>query len=130
MKLSKNFRLSELTATGTGIGNIAPADVIKSLTMLVERVLQPARDALSRPITVNSGYRSPKVNAAVGGVGKSQHMTGEAVDITTGTKEGNRKLFAWIRENCEFDQLIDERDMSWIHVSYREGNNRNQRLKL
>ena len=126
MKLSKNFTLAELCATSTGVDNTPDQDVIESLTRLVTKVLQPARERYGKPITVNSGYRSVVVNARVGGVATSQHCKGEAVDLTTGTKEGNRELFA-ILETMDFDQLIDERDMSWIHVSYK---NRNQTLKL
>ena len=126
MKLSENFTLAELTATSTGVDNTPDQKIINSLSVLVQKVLQPARETLGKPITVNSGYRSVAVNKAVGGVATSQHCKGEAVDLTTGTKEGNRELFA-ILSDMEFDQLIDERDMSWIHVSYK---NRNQILKI
>lgn len=78
-----------------------------------------------RPITVNSGYRCPALNAAVGGVVKSQHLTGEAADITTGSREGNRVLFEKIsRSGVPFDQLIDESGYSWIHISYSSRNRR------
>ncbi len=129
MNLSKNFTLKELCATSTGVKNVPTQDVIDHLTHLVENVLQPIRDLYGKPITVNSGYRCEALNKCVGGARTSQHMTGQAVDITTGTKEGNRKLFA-ILEGMEFDQLIDERDMSWIHVSFKSSPNRNQKLKL
>ncbi len=129
MKLSKNFSLAELCATSTGVKNVPTQDVTDNLTNLVKNVLQPLRDLYGKPITVNSGYRCEALNKRVGGARTSQHMTGQAVDITTGTKEGNRKLFA-ILEGMEFDQLIDEKDMSWIHVSFKPSPNRNQKLKL
>ena len=129
MKLSKNFTLSELCATSTGVNNIPTQDAIDNLIQLVEHVLQPLRDLYGKPITVNSGYRCESLNKRVGGARASQHMTGQAVDITTGTKKGNRDLFA-ILERMEFDQLIDEKDMSWIHVSFKPSPNRNQKLKL
>ena len=129
MKLSKNFTLAELCATSTGVTNIPTQDVTERLTHLVENTLQPLRDLYGKPITVNSGYRCEALNKRVGGARTSQHMTGQAVDITTGTKEGNRKLFA-ILEGMEFDQLIDERDMSWIHISLKMEGNRNQKLRL
>ena len=67
----------------------------------------------------------------VGGKASSQHLKGEAADITAGSREENRKLFEYIRENLPFDQLIDEKNFSWVHVSYkRDGNNRKQILKL
>lgn len=129
MQLTKNFSLAELTATSTGIDNTPTQDVIKSLLALAGNVLQPARERYGRAITVNSGYRSPAVNKRVGGAASSQHMTGQAADITAGSKEENRKLFA-ILETMDYDQLIDERDMSWIHVSYKQTGNRRQKLKL
>lgn len=129
MQLTKNFTLNELTATSTGIYNTPSQDVINSLLALTGNVLQPARERYGKAITVNSGYRSPAVNKRVGGAVSSQHMTGQAVDITAGSKEENRKLFA-ILEAMDYDQLIDEKDMSWIHVSYKTGGNRRQKLKL
>lgn len=131
MQLTKNFSLAELTATNTGIDNTPSQDVINNLLSLSGKVLQPARDRYSKPITVNSGYRSKSVNARVGGAATSQHLTGQAADITAGSKEENRKLFA-ILETMDYDQLIDERDMSWVHVSYRAdaSKNRHQKLKL
>lgn len=129
MQLTKNFSLAELTATNTGIDNIPTQEVIGNLRLLAEKVLQPARERFGKPITVNSGYRSKAVNARVGGAASSQHMTGQAADITTGSKTENRKLFA-ILETMDYDQLIDEKDMSWIHVSYKVSGNRRQKLKL
>ena len=94
-------------------------------------MLQPARELYRKPIRVTSGFRSLAVNRAVGGVRNSQHTRGEAADITVNSKEENKKLFELIRDNLSFDQLIDERDFSWIHVSYKsEEENRKQVLKL
>lgn len=129
MQLTKNFSLAELTATNTGIDNTPTQEVIGKLLNLASKVLQPARERFGKPITVNSGYRSKAVNARVGGAASSQHMTGQAADITTGSKTENRKLFA-ILETMDYDQLIDEKDMSWIHVSYKVSGNRRQKLKL
>ena len=117
MNLSKNFTLAELTKTSTGIPNNPTAIEIERLKLLCAKVLQPLRDKFGAPIIVNSGYRSKQVNKAVGGVASSQHVKGEAVDITAGSKDQNRRLFE-ILKTMEFDQLIDERGYSWIHVSY------------
>lgn len=136
MRLSKNFTLAELCksnkAKELGLDNTPTALIADKLLAVVENVLQPARDALGLPIHTNSGYRSDAVNKAVGGAKNSQHEKGEAVDIELGgkTKEENEILFNWIRDNCEFDQLINERDFSWVHVSYKCCGNRNQILKL
>lgn len=97
---------------------------------LIDAVLDPVRRIWGRPITVNSGFRCPALNAAVRGVANSQHLTGEAADITTGSREGNRELFEKISQSgVPFDQLIDESGYSWIHISY-SGRNRRQVLHL
>lgn len=121
--------MNELTDSATarqlGIQNIPSAEAKANLVALAENILDKARDAWGKPIIVNSGYRCPRLNKVVGGVSNSQHVTGEAVDITTGTKYGNKWLFNYIKDNCDYDQLIDERDYTWVHVSYkRNGVNR------
>ena len=131
MQITKNFTLTELTTTNTGITNQPNSQEVQALIRLCGKVLQPARDLYGAPIRVNSGFRSYAVNKAVGGARKSQHMLGQAADITVYTKENNKKLFELIRDNLSFDQLINERNYSWIHVSYRsEAENRNQVLHL
>lgn len=93
--------------------------------------LDPIRELWGKPIGVNSGYRSPELNRAVGGKTTSQHQRGEAADITTGSVEGNRKLFELIQASgIEFDQLIDENGYKWLHVSYVSRGNRKQVLHL
>lgn len=130
MKLTKNFTLSELTRTNTGITNNPNKEELQAIIRLTGKVLQPLRDIYGKPITVNSGFRSYAVNRAVGGARGSQHQKGEAADITVHTKEGNRELFEIIKNELEYDQLINEYDYSWIHVSYRAGENRKQILKI
>ena len=131
MQLTKNFTLTELTRTSTGITNHPNRQQTTALINLCGKVLQPLRNLYGGPIRVNSGYRSYAVNKAVGGARQSQHMLGEAADITVHSKEGNKKLFELIRDNLSFDQLINERNYSWIHVSYRsEMENRKQILHL
>lgn len=129
--MSKHFKFSELFATSHG-SNIPPpgvlVDIIDSLDALCLNVLEPARELYGFPIYVNSGYRTPAVNIAVGGDSNSQHMKGEAVDITTGTIAGNKKLFDIIAKNCDFDQLISEGKLKWIHVSFSKDINRKQVL--
>lgn len=102
-----------------------------NLTALVDNVLDPLREWYGKPIVVNSGYRCPALNKAVGGATPSQHMSGQAADIDTGDRQQNKLLFEHIRKNLPFDQLIDESNFAWVHVSYRaDGRNRNQVLKL
>lgn len=125
----KYFTIDELIRTSTGIINIPTSGAANNLMTLVKNVLDPAREAYGAPIRVNSGYRSPEVNEVIGGAKNSQHTRGEAADITC---SDNMKLFK-ILLNMEFDQLIyehgDDKQPSWIHVSYREGNNRQQVLR-
>lgn len=131
MRLTKNFTLGELTKTNTGITNNPNKEELQALITLSVKVLQPLRDIYGKHITVNSGFRSYAVNRAVGGARGSQHSKGEAADITVHNKEGNKKLFEIIKNELEFDQLINEYDYSWIHVSYKaDGKNRKQILKM
>lgn len=117
----KYFTVKELCrstkAKKLGIDNTPTEKAVENMTRLINIVLDPLREAYGEAITVNSGYRSPALNKAVGGAKNSQHMTGEAADITVGTKEGNKWLFEYIRDNLPYDQLIDEYDYSWVHVS-------------
>lgn len=133
MKLSKNFTVNELTYSDTaarlGIDNTPDADSLENLQFLVDNVLQPLRDMYGRPIVVNSGYRCPELNKAVGGAKNSQHMTGQAADITGGSKSENKHLFNLVLDS-DFDQLIDEKNYSWIHISYNKNRNRHQILHL
>lgn len=130
----KHFTIKELshsdTALAKGIDNFPTADAISNLTKLVDNVLDPLREKYGKPIRVSSGYRSAILNRSVNGATSSQHRLGEAADITTGSKDENRRLFAIIKNELLFDQLIDEKNFSWVHVSFREGRNRKQVLKL
>ena len=130
MQLSKNFTLAELTRTSAPYENYPQVRERIALKQLVDNVLQPLRDLYGKPIKINSGYRSPLVNMKVKGSPKSQHMKGEAADITGGSREENIKLYNLIRENLPFDQLINEYDFSWVHVSYKAKGNRKQELKI
>lgn len=131
----KYFTIEEMikssTATAKRIDNTPNQTVIDSLTKLIEAVLDPLREWYGKPIRVNSGYRCEALNKAVGSKAKnSQHLYGEAADITVGSKTQNEKLFNYIKDNLPFDQLINESNFSWVHVSYREGRLRKQVLAL
>ena len=129
------FTLRELTRSATarrlGIYNTPPASAVKALNELVDNVLDPLREAWGGPIQVNSGYRCPALNKAVGGSPYSQHQRGEAADITVGTPSVNRRLLALIKRlDLPVDQCIDEKGCRWIHVSHRKGHNRRQYMKF
>jgi zinc D-Ala-D-Ala carboxypeptidase len=135
MKLSKNFTLSEFTKSQTasrrGLNNEPTPDIIKALQTLAENVLQPVRDHYGRGVKVNSGYRSPEVNAAVGGSRTSDHCKGFAADIEI-VGVANADLAAYIRDELQFTQLILEfytpgiPDSGWVHVSYDPDNLKKQ----
>ena len=131
----RHFTLLELTRSDTarrlGIYNTPPASAVKALNDLVDHVLDPLRDAWGGPIKVNSGYRCPVLNKAVGGTPGSQHLRGEAADITVGSRSGNRRLLALSKRlDLPVDQCIDEKNCRWIHVSHRADRNRRQYLKF
>lgn len=125
----KYFTIDELckssTAAQRGIDNTPGAAERRNLTALVEHVLDPLRERWGAPITVTSGYRSPKLNAAVGGAKTSQHLLGQAADLSAGSKAKNKDLFNLLRASgLPFDQLIDEKGYQWVHVSYGPRNRR------
>lgn len=133
----KYFTIEELTASATakrkGIDNTPTSGAQANLKHLAERVLDPLREAYGNPIVVDSGYRCPKLNKAVGGVSNSQHVTGEAADIRTlsDRPKDNKKLFDLIiKLKLPFDQLIDEYGYNWIHVSCSRNRTRNQILHV
>lgn len=108
-------------AVKRGIKNAPTAEVEENLRLLVERLLDPLRERYGKPIIIGSGYRNAKVNKIVGGVSNSQHMLGCAADLQTGSKAENRRLAQLLVESgLGFDQLIDEHDFSWVHVSYNQ----------
>lgn len=117
------------TASRRGIANVPNAEQRANLEKLVINVLDPLRRKYGHPIRVNSGFRSATLNRAVGGAQTSQHLKGEAADISAGSRIENKKLFQMLRDSNNFDQLIDENDFQWVHVSFRAGKNRRQVLQ-
>ena len=108
--------------------------VTENIKALVENVLDPLREKYGKPIVVNSGYRCPRHNLAVGGATQSQHMKGEAADITAGSPEENKRLAEILEQNGKYDQMIKylnpDGGIRFIHVSWkRNGQNRKQRLR-
>lgn len=140
-KLTPNFTFGELVksplAARKGIDN-TPGDpeVIANLRAVCEKILQPVRDHFKKPVTVNSGYRGPKLNKACGGSVKSQHMDGQAVDFEI-PGMCNAELANWVAANLNYDQIILEHctpgvpGTGWVHCSFRrDGKNRRQALTI
>lgn len=139
MKLSEHLELAEVirseSAKRRGISNMPTEEHIKNLRLIAEQVFEPVRANFRQPIRISSGYRSQQLNAAIGGAIRSQHSTGEALDIDMdGTAVSNAEIFKFIKEKLSFDQLIWEfgtkQNPDWVHVSYSsDGKQRKQVLR-
>lgn len=123
-QLSKSFTVEELTFSQTaareGIDNTPTPEHIRAMRELCSKILQPLRDAIGMPLVISSGYRSPRLNRAVGGSLTSQHMEGKAADVVCFGME-TKQLFKRVLElKLPFDQLIYEggRKSIWVHVSF------------
>ena len=123
-----HFTLQELkksvTAEKLGIDNSIPLSIIPNIEILINQVLDPIREYMNEPIYVNSGYRCPLLNKAVGGVAGSQHVLGQAADITTRSRLQDLLMEGYIEENLIFDQMIIYKN--FIHISYKATGNRKQ----
>jgi len=132
MNLSKHVTVEEFcfspTAIRAGIKNVMALQQLENATLLCEKVFEPLRAHVGKPIKINSGFRSPSLNRAIGGSSSSQHCKGQAMDLELHDKE----LFDWIIDNLEFDQLLAEFPVngviSWFHISYTRNKNRKQVL--
>ena len=135
MKLSKNFSRAEIehsnTAKRLGISNEMSDKHLENMQRVIDNLIQPMRDAIG-PIRISSGYRSPQLNKAIGGSSRSQHSKAQALDLQywSGGKMNNKFIYDWILDsNLEFDQMINEFDFSWIHISLKKNNNRSEVLE-
>lgn len=129
-RISKDFKFSEFTKSDTAsrlhINNaITSWEVRDNIKALVEDVLQPLRDAWGGPLFINSGYRCLELNKAVGGVPTSQHVLGQACDVSCTDPVALARLAKKMK--LDYDQAILY--PSFLHLSYKkEGGNRNQIL--
>ena len=141
MELTKNFTLQELTKSATAtrlkIDNTPSQRIIKNLTELATKVLQPIRDKYGKPIIVTSGYRCEQLNKAVGGVTFSQHCQGQAADVkaVSDSATDNKALFDLIVKMIKggeivVGQLIDEYNYDWLHISTPSNNKTNKILHI
>ena len=124
--VTMHFTIEELYASDTakrlGIDNKPTTQKMINLVYLAAYVLEPLRVAMGRPIRISSGYRCEKLNTAVGGVRNSQHLKGQAADISIeGDIAFGKRIFDYIKSHLQFDQLIWEHDKNgtyWVHVSF------------
>ena len=123
------------TATRRGIDNTPDKEHLDNMKLLAEKIFEPLRKWVGGPIRINSFYRGPELNKAIGGSSKSQHCKGQAMDIDdNGCHKTNAEMYAWLKDNVEFDQMIwefgDDDNPNWVHVSYvSPEENRNRCLK-
>lgn len=134
MKLSEHVSLVEFerseSATKHSILNKMNESETTKAKLLCEKVFEPIRKKVGKPIKINSGFRSTLLNKVIGGSKSSQHCKGEAMDLDLHDKE----LFVWIIENLDFDQAIfeggTETQAGWFHISYKASGNRKEALRM
>ena len=139
MQLTEHFSLEEFTRSSTamaqGINNtlnptaVSDKPIIRNMRNLCAQVLEPLRQHISQPVVISSGYRSSRLNAAVGGARNSQHLSGQAADLKIPSVAEARQWMRWIMDNTTFDQLILEHNKSgshWIHVSCKPNPDENR----
>ena len=137
--ISKHISMKEAvysnTATRRGIDNTPGEYELQNMELLAKKVFEPLREHVGKPIKINSFYRSAELNQAIGGSSKSQHCEGRAIDIDdTYGHMSNADMYAFIKENLDFDQMIwefgTEENPNWVHVSYIDPEtNRNRCLQ-
>ncbi len=137
--ISKHISYKEATRSNTalrkGIENIPDVEELENMKLIDEEVFEPLRKWVGGPIKINSFYRSPELNVAIGGSKKSQHCHGQAIDIDdTYGHRSNASMFKHIRYNMDYDQIIwefgDDKNPAWVHVSYvSEEKNRHRCLQ-
>ena len=138
-KISEHVSYKEATRSNTalrrGIDNIPDVEELENMKLITEKVFEPLRKFVGGPIKINSFYRSPELNIAIGGSKKSQHCKGQAIDLDdTYGHRSNASMFTYIKNLLDFDQIIwefgDDRNPAWVHVSYvSEEKNRRRCLK-
>ncbi len=138
MKISEHVSYKEAvysrTATRLNIDNTPTAMHRVQMMNIANEVFEPLREWVGGPIKINSFYRSPKLNKAIGGSTKSQHCYGQAIDLDdTFGHRTNAEMYKFIKENLDFDQMIwefgDDKNPNWVHVSYVGEDNRKRCLK-
>ena len=111
------------TATRRGIINTPNDEQLNNMELIAEEVFEPLRAYVGGPIKINSFFRCPELNKAIGGSSKSQHCQGQAIDLDdTFGRMTNAEMYHFIKEHLDFDQLIwefgDDDNPNWVHVSY------------
>ena len=129
-QLTEHFTLAEMivspTAKRLGLSNVPTPEHIENMRYCCEKILEPVRTHFGKPVQINSSYRAPAVNKAVGGSKTSQHVNGQAIDFEIPGID-NKTVADWIGDNLEFDQVILEfytkgdKNSGWVHASIKKG---------
>ena len=132
--ISDHITYNEATQSPTAlrfeIDNTPNEHQLYAMRIVANTCFEPLRQWYGKPIKINSFFRNTLLNQKVGGSKTSSHCKGEAIDISAGSKAENKKLFDWCKANLVFDQLINEYDYTWIHISFSQGQNRNMVLTI
>lgn len=133
-KISEHISFEEATKTNSKLKNEPDEAQYTAMVWVAEYFFEPLRKWWDNPININSFFRSKEVNAEKGGASTSQHVKGQAIDLSAQDKKDNAKLFKWIYDNLEYDQLIWEAGNDdypdWIHGSLKPSGNRKQCLRM
>ena len=133
--ISKHIALQEAiesqTALRLGIKNTPNEVELEAMKYVAENLFEPIREWYDKPIIVSSFYRCRELNKAVKGSLTSGHVLGNSIDISAGSKAENKKIFDFIKlSGLDFDQVINEYNYTWIHISLKKSGNRKQLLVI
>ena len=133
--ISKHISTAEATESATalrlGIKNVPNEVELDAMKYVAENLFEPIREWYNSPIKINSFYRCVALNKAVKGSLTSGHVLGNSIDISGGNKVENKKIFDFIKTSgLDYDQVINEYDFTWIHISLKKTGNRKQVLKI
>jgi hypothetical protein len=133
--ISKHITIEEATQSPTalrmGIINVPNAEELEAMKYVAENLFEPIREWYDAPIKINSFFRCVALNKAVKGSLTSGHVLGNSIDISGGNKIENKKIFDFIKTSAlNYDQVINEYDYTWIHISLKKTGNRKQILVI
>ena len=133
--ISKHITLQEATESATalrmGINNVPNEIELEAMKYVSENLFEPIREWYGKPIKINSFYRCLALNKAVNGSKTSGHVLGNSIDISGSSKAENKKIFDFIKTSgLNYDQVINEYDYTWVHISLKKDKNRKQILAI
>jgi len=138
-QISKHITINEATfsqkAYDNKVSNTPNEAQFEAMQLVAEKLFEPLREWYGKPIKINSFFRSTEVNKLVKGATNSNHLRGEAIDLTGGSRAENKKIFDWCKSNFkDFDELIfeygDSTGPDWVHISYKSKGNRKKIIHI